>query len=88
MQGGAVKTAPCKASRGRLPSARPRAEHARPLSGKIKDVPPTERFCGRHAFYNIPLLFSIPISTTMTSAATQTPIKTSMYFSGTLRNFS
>ena len=60
----------------------------RVISDKIKDVPPTERFCGRHAFYNIPLLFSIPTSTTMTSAATQTPIKTSMYFSGTLRNFS
>ena len=88
MQGGAVKTAPYKASRRRLPSARPRPEHARPLSDKIKDVPPTERFCGRHAFYNIPLLFSIPTSTTMTSAATQTLIKTSMYFSGTLRNFS
>ena len=88
MQGGAVKTAPYKASRRRLPSARPRPEHARPLSDKIKDVPPTERFCGRPAFYNIPVLFSIPTSTTMTSAATQTPIKTSMYFSGTLRNFS
>ena len=51
---------------------------------KHKKTPFTENFLRERCFpYNIPLLLRMPTSTTMTSAATQTPIKMSMYFSGT-----